>query len=229
VTFARHPNDDRRAQRVDRRTTIQWILAAAAAGTFIGQIAVGRGFRSIRTGYGTNPDVQRTYKPGELWPLTFNYEQHRVATILCDTILPADPRSPGASQVGVVDFIDEWISAPYAGRDEKSSFALDRALILDGFEWLDNEAVNRFARKFADLDERQRAAICDEICYPAAAKREHERPARFFSRFRELTLGGFYTTRVGMKDIGYVGNVALVTFDGPPREVLAKLGLYEAQ
>ena len=57
---------------------------------------------------------------------------------------------------------------------------------------------------------------------------EFEHGARFFAKFRNLTMGGYYTTDIGAKDIGYVGNVALQTFDGPPPEVLKKLGIDKA-
>ncbi len=52
-----------------------------------------------------------------------------------------------------------------------------------------------------------------------------EKPAAFFTRYRDLTAIGFYTTPIGMKDIGYRGNVPLASYDGPPKEVLAKIGL----
>jgi hypothetical protein len=68
-------------------------------------------------------------------------------------------------------------------------------------------------------------AICDDICHVPEAKGELEQAARFFARFRDLTVGGFYTTPAGMRDIQYIGNVALPRFDGPPPEVLRRVGL----
>jgi len=210
---------------MDRRTAIKWLLSAMAAIPALDRIGLGAGAPAHPTGYGPDPDVLKTYRPGELWPLTFTPGQRRTATVLCDTIIPADDESPSASQLGVVDFIDEWISAPYAQRVDDFGFALDRTLILEGLTWLDGEAVERFGGKFADLDDRQRAAICDEICHVKSAKPEHEHPARFFARFRDLTAGGFYTTPEGTKDLGYVGNIPMATFDGPPLEVLKRVGL----
>ena len=72
---------------------------------------------------------------------------------------------------------------------------------------------------------KQKTAICDDICYAAKAKPEFRSAAHFFARFRDLTAGGFYSTPEGMKDIGYVGNVPLATFDGPTPEALKHLGL----
>ena len=105
--------------RVDRRTTIKWVIAAAASLPAIRRDAFAEGNAAASApaaaakGYGTDPDLTRIYAPGDLWPLTFTAAERRTATVLCDLILPADAKSPSASAVGVVDFIDEWISAPY--------------------------------------------------------------------------------------------------------------------
>jgi hypothetical protein len=212
-----------RFRPMDRRTAIKWIFSAMATITILDRIALIGDAPPKPTGYGSDPDIQKSYKPGELWPLTFTPEQRRKATILCDMIIPADSESPSASQVGVVDFIDEWISAPYLPQGGDFRFALDRALILEGFTWLDDKAIERFEKKFTDLEEWQRVAICDEICYLKTAK--YERPAQFFGRFRDLTAGGFYTTPEGTKDLKYVGNTPMARFEGPPLEVLQQVGL----
>jgi hypothetical protein len=125
----------------------------------------------------------------------------------------------------VVDFLDEWISAPYESDGDTYSFQDDRALFLEGFTWLDGESVERFQKPFAELTEQQRSAICDDICFLPNAKPEYKNPAKFFTRFRELTASGFYTTPEGMKDLKYVGNVPLASFEGPPLEVLKMVGL----
>jgi gluconate 2-dehydrogenase subunit 3-like protein len=173
------------------------------------------------SGYGTDPDLIRVYEPGDLWPLTLTAEQRRTTAALCDLILPADTESPAASAVGVVDFLDEWISAPYAAQQE------DRQTVLAGLEWLDTESDRRFGRSFAEVGEPQKTAICDEISYLPKASPLLASPATFFARFRDLTVGGFYTTPEGMRDLRYVGNVALPRFDGPPPEVLRRVGLSE--
>ena len=121
--------------------------------------------------------------------------------------------------MGVVDFIDEWISAPYPQQRG------DREIVLPGLQWIDVEAQKRFGKAFASLDEKQKSAIADDICSAAKAKPEFATAAKFFAKFRDLTAGGFYTTPVGMNDIGYRGNVALERFDGPPLEALKQAGL----
>jgi hypothetical protein len=211
---------------MDRRTTIMWTLAAgvaAAAGVPLTRIASGAttpvGPTTGARGYGTDPDLTATYHPGELWPLTLSATQRRLAAILADLIIPADERSQGASAVGVVDFIDEWVSAPYpAGRR-------DRPVVLDGLAWLDAEAVRRHGRAFAELHAQEQHAICDEICDESRAAPERREAAHFFAVYRNLTAGGFYSTPVGRKDIGYIGNVASASFEGPPAALIEKLGL----
>src|ERR1700744_5216533 len=103
---------------MDRRTTLKWMLAfVAATPEMHGAAYAGADSVAVHPasgpGYGTDPNLLEVYKPGELWPLTFTARQRRTAKVLCDLIIPADATSPSASEVGVVDFLDEWISAPY--------------------------------------------------------------------------------------------------------------------
>jgi hypothetical protein len=204
-------------KRITRRESIKWVVAASSTASLLS--ARGFGANSAVRGYGQDPKLLETYKPGDLWPLTFTKDQRRAAGVLCDVIIPADEKSPGASQLSVHDFIDEWISAPYPRQQE------DRKIILDGLSWLDRESKKRFKKEFVDLSDDQRHQICDEICYERKAKADFKKAAQFFTRFRDLTAGGFYTTPDGMKDIQYLGNVPLTKFDGPPPEVLAYLKL----
>jgi Gluconate 2-dehydrogenase subunit 3 len=204
---------------MDRRTTIKWVLAASAAWPLAGKGAARAAAPLTARGYGTDPDLLAVYRPGELWPLTFTAAQRRLAITLADIIIPADERSPSASAVGVVEFIDEWVSAPYPANQE------DRAVVLDGFTWLDAEAARRSGRAFSALRTAEQHAICDDICDESRAVRQLRAAARFFALYRNLTACGFYTTPVGRQDLGYVGNVARARFDGPPPALLAKLNL----
>lgn len=208
---------------IDRRTAIKWMLTAATASTFLDASGIAAretlSSGNPANGYGTDPDLMKNYRPGDLWPLSFSAAQRSTAAALCDVIIPADDRGPNASSVNVQDFIDEWISAPYPGHDA------DRRVILEGLRWLEAESQRRFSKEFVGLAAVQKNAICDDLCHVPDAKPEFQTAAQFFRRFRDLTAGGYYTTPAGMKDIGYVGNVPLATFDGPPPEVLKKLGL----
>jgi len=204
---------------MDRRTTIKWMLAASAAWSF--PEARGAPARPAipARGYGTDPNLLKAYRRGELWPLTLSAPQRRLAGILADLIIPADAHSPSASAVGVVEFIDEWISAPYP------LHLRDRTIVLDGFTWLDAEGARRSGKGFSDLDDSARLGICDAICNELHAAAEHRSAARFFAVYRDLTAGAFYSTPVGRKDLNFIGNVPLTRFDGPPPALLKSLGL----
>jgi len=204
-------------QRMSRRDAIQWMLAATGAVSF----AHNRGFAQkgvpAAKGYGLDPNLLEGTVP---WSRTMSEAQLLLTTRLADIILPhVDNRSPSASAVRVPDFIDEWISAPYPDQTR------DRKTILSGLTWMDAESQRRFSKLFVDLSPAEAEAICDDICHQAKASPAHLSGARFFTTFRGLVLGGYYTTSVGMKDVGYVGNVPLATFDGPPPEVLKRLGI----
>jgi len=209
---------------MDRRTTIKWMLAASAALPSLRSFGytpepLARDVAGTQAGYGTDPDLIKEWTPGGPWPLTLGVKARLTTAALCDLIIPADEHSPSASSVGVVEFIDEWISAPYPQQRG------DREIILPGLVWIEDEAQKRFAKVFAALDEKQKNAIADDICSAAKAAPPFAAAAKFFAKFRDLTAGGFYTTPVGMKDIGYTGNVPLEKFDGPPLAVLKKVGL----
>lgn len=203
---------------MDRRESLKWIMAAlAATPTWASWNVMAAG--SAAKGYGTDPDLVKRYRSGDLWPLTFDAVQKAAAAALCAVIIPADARSKSAAQLDVQTFIDEWISAPYPRHVQ------DRALIVEGLAWLDKESAKRFKKAFAKLNAAQQQKICDDICWPAKAKPEYEKATRFFVRFRDLTADGYYTTPEGMKELGYTGNVASVDFDGPPVSALKKAGL----
>jgi hypothetical protein len=205
----------------DRRTTIKWMLAAAASMPLLNQRSWSQEVTALPAyrGYGTDPDLTKIYRPGDAWPLTLSQAQRRTAAALCNVIIPDDGRSPNAESVGVVDFIDEWVSAPYPRQ------TADRPIVVEGLAWMDAEALLRFEKYFAELDQPQQHAICDDICYEPHAKPKFARAAAFFTRYRDLTVGGFYSTPTGSRDIGYIGNVPLPKFEGPPPELLRKLGL----
>lgn len=233
----------------DRRTALKWMALAAAvpavgsctpdspAGAGVGGTGTGSGTGSGTTGGagGTagrgntvgNPRAAGTpwdpdlIAPVRHWELTLTDDEREGLAALCDVIIPPDAVSPGASTVGAVDYIDEWVSAPYEGMRR------DRVLVQGGLIWLDREASRRYGdgRRFRDLGAPQQTAICDDICWIRRAASEHRTAARFFAKVRDLTATAFYTTPEGMADIGYVGNTALARWEAPPDEVLRHLGL----
>jgi hypothetical protein len=217
---------------LSRRDAIQWVLAAVAASYapehLFAQATQPQDMRQHEAnqqpdptgkGYGGDPELLKIYKPGVAWKLTMTADQKKTATALADVILPKDQYGPAASEVGVVAMIDEWVSAPYPQQQG------DKPVIVEGLAWIDGEAKQRFGKPFSDLNAGQHHEICDDICYVRAAKQQFKKPAAFFARFRSLAASAYYATPPGWEAIGYVGNVALPKFDGPPPEVLAKLGL----
>lgn len=198
--------------RINRRVALQWISSAAVSLPTL-QIGAEQQDAGAATGsgYGPDPDMIKVYQPGDLWPLTFSDTQRRLVTALCDIIIPADDTSPSASSVGVPDFVDEWISSPYPGQNS------DRNLILKGLDHLESE-------NFLKMSEDEQVARCTEMAIAVKSDRR-KFPGSFFLRLRDLIAGGYYTTPEGMKDIGYRGNMAMPEWNGPPPEVLEKLGL----
>ena len=151
------------------------------------------------------------------WPKLLTAAELTTLAALCDTIIPADEKSPAASKVGAVDYINEVLSAPTRTND--------MVLIRGGLIWLNGESNARFGKPYHQLSDVQRTAICDDICFLPKAKAGYLAGATFFDRVRDLTAVAFYTTPEGWKDIGYIGNVPIPTFPGPPLELLQKLGL----
>jgi gluconate 2-dehydrogenase gamma chain len=176
------------------------------------------------------PPAVRTGPRGDAWdPDLINIKkdprrlltQAEMATLgaLADVIIPADAKSPSATAVGAHHYINEHVSAAGA------SYERDLIRVRGGVSWLNLESQKRFQRTFVRLTAARKTAICDDICYPAGAKPEFQAAARFFSLVRNLVATGFYTTDAGMKDVGYVGNVALPKWELPPAAVLKQLGL----
>ena len=186
--------------KIDRRTALTWIgvVGAATAAASAGVVVYGpkTGGASQAKGYGTDPKLNPPVKAP--WPRLMSHDQLQTAAILADYILPATATAPSASSLGVPDFVDEWVSAPYPDQVK------DRPLILDGLGLLGREVLKG--------DAAQRAKALAAL--PGSD---------FFKRFRALTIGAYYTTEAGFKDIGYIGNVARAADPGPSAEVKAVL------
>jgi hypothetical protein len=97
--------------------------------------------------------------------------------------------------------------------------------IRGGLAWLDAESQERFGREFVEVTDVERRALLDDIAWPGRAKPEHSQGVAFFSRFRDLTASGFFSSRIGVADLRYLGNTALPEWRGCPPEALAKLGV----
>ena len=165
-------------------------------------------------GIGTDPNLLKKEIP---WERVLTAEEKKIVTVLGDLIIPADEHGPAASAVGVPDFIDEWVSAPYDAQQK------DGKVIRDGLAWIDAEAKKRFGKGFADVEAKQQTALLDDIVAEGTEARKAAHG--FFTNFRDKVAGGYYSTPEGWKAIGYVGNVPMPEFPGPPPEVLKHLGL----
>jgi Gluconate 2-dehydrogenase subunit 3 len=204
---------DNEPSRMDRRAALKWLGAAVVAFPLLDWSSDAQ--TSI-THTLTDPDLLEL---GQLWGRTLTPDELRAIKALCSVIIPADDKSPAAGELHLADFIDEWVSAPYPSQQA------DQKTIRGGLIWLKAESQKRFQRDFPDLTDEQKIKICDDIAFVPKATPEFVTAAQFFAKMRDLTATGFYTTKEGMKDLQYRGNVSLATFDGPPREVLAYLGL----
>ena len=127
----------------------------------------------------------------------------------------ADERSGGASDAGVPEFLDFVLAEEMT----------DPVRVRGGLAWLDSECTDRFSRRFVEADESQRGQVLDDIAWPGRARPELSQGAAFFTAFRDLVASGFWSSKVGVEDLGYRGNVPLAEWTGCPEEQLRKLGV----
>jgi hypothetical protein len=144
------------------------------------------------------------------------FTKHEMATItvLADIIIPKDEVSGNASDAKVPEFIEFIVK----------DIPEHKVPMRGGLKWLDVYCFNKFSRSFVDASAEQQISIIDEIAYPKKAKPEVRAGVTFFNRMRSLTASGFYTTEIGVKDIGYAGN-APNQWTGVPADVLKQYGM----
>ncbi len=144
------------------------------------------------------------------------FTKHEMATIavLSDIIIPKDEVSGSATEAGVPDFIEFIVK----------DMPQHQTPMRGGLRWLDLESTKRFEKAFIDCESKQQIAIVDDIAYPEKAKPEMKQGVAFFNLMRNLTATGFYTSQIGVEDIGYVGNRPN-QWNGVPDDVLKQYGL----
>jgi hypothetical protein len=149
----------------------------------------------------------------------FDDHDWQTVRVLCDLIVPADERSGSATQAGVPEFIDDWLDfrREQDGNDDLA------AQILGGLAWLDRESLRLLNNNFAALDAELQQQLLDRIAFPETATADDRRWAAFFSKFRDLTLNGFYSSKMGIADLPYLGNTAVEEWKGCDPVVWAKL------
>jgi hypothetical protein len=96
-----------------------------------------------------------------------------------------------------------------------------------GLAWLDLECQERFDKTFLAASGTQRAEVLDDISTYGELKPGLSHGQTFFRSFRDLTASGFWTSKIGIKDLGYIGNTVVPEWTGCPTEALTQLGLPE--
>jgi hypothetical protein len=148
-------------------------------------------------------------------PHFFTDHEYETVKVLVDIILPADERSGSATEAGVPEFMDFMM--------------MDRpdmqGPMRGGLGWLDYETYERHGTSFLDGTDEQRRGLLDLIAWPEKAPAELSHGVAFFNSFRDLTASGFWSSRMGVDDLQYIGNVFVPEWTGCPPEALEKLGV----
>jgi hypothetical protein len=151
-------------------------------------------------------------------PRFFTADEFATLTILVDIIIPADERSGSASDAGVPEFVDfMMIDQPKR-----------QTAMRGGLRWLDHECRDRYGLTFREASEADRLAVIDDIAWPSQARPELSHGVEFFSAVRDLTATGFFTSRIGIDDLQFVGNRMVARWEGAPKAALDHLGVTEA-
>ncbi len=147
-------------------------------------------------------------KAGIYLPKYFDAHQYKTLQTLCETILPADEDCGGAIDAGAPEFIDLLTS-------ENANY---QQVLGDGLKWLDSACVSRYGKPFLDCTQQQQKEMLDLIAYRKNAAQDEglKQGVEFFSLLRNLTSDGFFTSKIGIKYLGYKGNTFLVEFPGCP-------------
>ena len=139
-------------------------------------------------------------------PAFFTATELATVRLLADLTVPRDDHSGSASDAAVPEFLDfvmtEWPEhqTPMRG----------------GLAWLDRESNRRYGKPFREIAASDQTAVLDDIAFPARAKPEMAAGVQFFNRFRDLVMSGFYSSKEGVKDLGYHGNTFVTEWKGCP-------------
>ena len=198
---------DRRGSSVGRRALLKALAAFPAAALIPSSPLAASEHRAPDE----SPAAETVYRPKVL-----NDHEWKTVSLLSDLIIPADERSGSATEAHVPKFIDDWL-------DLRRGELL--AAIRGGLVWLDMECNHLFGHDFVDCSETQQKQILDRIAYPAKAAPQDANAVAFFSHLRDLVVSGFFSSKLGIKDLPYLGNTMVADWKGCPPDVLAKLRL----
>lgn len=193
----------------DRRTILRLLASTPAAAGF--------SFTATEVAHAAEATgaAQQAAAGAAFTPTFFTPHEYQTVRVLVDLIIPKDDRSGSATDAGVPEFMDFFMTD---GPQRQTA-------MRGGLAWLDREAVSRYEKNFVDITAAQRTAILDDIAWPRKAAPGLSHGVAFFNSFRDLTASGFWTTRMGIRDLEYTGNVYVPEWKGCPPEVLKKLGL----
>ena len=195
----------------DRRTMLRLLAAAPAAAGFTWTDAEAQQAHDhAQAAQTTARKTGTAYKPK-----FFTAHEWATVTMLVDLIIPKDDRSGSATDAGVPEFMD-FMMIDQPGR---------QTAMRGGLAWLDRECVTRFDKAFIDCAAAERTKVLDDIAWPRQAPPGLSHGVAFFNSFRDLTASGFWTTKMGMQDLQYMGNRYAPEWAGCSPEALKKLGL----
>jgi len=147
-------------------------------------------------------------KAGAYVPKFFDAHQYEMLRALCEMILPADPDAGGAIEAGAPEFIDLLTS-------ENDHY---QAIVGGGLKWLDAACTSRYGNPFVGCEQAQQKEILDLIAYRKNAERDEslKEAVEFFAFLRNFTADGYFTSKIGIRYLGYKGNTFLPEFPGCP-------------
>jgi hypothetical protein len=196
-----------------RRTLLKMLSAApVAAGFALTEAEARQAHHQAQTARQT---AQRTGTAFE--PQFFTAHEYQTVRVLVDLIIPADDRSGSATDAGVPEFMD-FIMIDMPARQTP---------MRGGLAWLDLECQKRFDKTFLAAGDAERREVLDDLSTYGELKPGLSHGQRFFRTFRDLTSSGFWTSKMGIEDLGYKGNTFVPEWKGCPAEVLTRLGLPE--
>jgi gluconate 2-dehydrogenase gamma chain len=171
----------------------------------------------------TEPEVMEAQRrtlavltSGETYdPKFFTASEWKIVRLLADMIIPRDERSGSATDVGVPEFID-FMMIDKPDSQEK---------MRKGLQWFDAEMQRRYTTNFVDATEAERGFLLDELSWRRRAPESLKDGVDYFISFRNMVLTGFWTSKVGIDDLQYVGNTMVMRWEGCPPEALNKLGV----
>jgi len=171
------------------------------------------------------PQLERTLRAVEsldqgqaYTPKFFTRHEWQTVRLLADYVIPRDTRSGSATEAKVPEFMDVLLA-------DKDATEASKISMRGGLAWLDNESRSRFSKTFLNASDAQRRLVLDDIAWPKKARPEVSHGVAFFTRFRDLTASGFFSTALGWQDVQYIGNVFNPNWNGCPPAALDKLGV----